>query len=143
MRKRKKLIQNDVTVAAPESDKAIRLRFQGELLALIPTAEYPIEVLQTEQYRLWITGIANPATRARITYGVDKMRRGLFGDWKEIGAGVFEMRMDFGPGYRAYYARQGNVVIILLGGGEKSSQQKDIAEAQQLWRTIKNEVTQI
>lgn len=49
------------------------------------------------------------------------------------------MRLDFGLGYRVYYAKQGKTVVILLGGGEKSSQQKDIADAKRLWEELKSE----
>jgi len=111
--------------------------------AKVLTAEFPFQILQTESYRVWIISVANPTTRARITQNVNKMRRGLFGDWKEIGTGVFEMRIDFGPGYRAYYTKRGNTVIVLLGGGEKSSQRKDIADAERLWEELCNEATEV
>lgn len=57
--------------------------------------------------------------------------------------GVFEMRLDFGPGYRVYYARHGKIVIILLGGGDKGSQQKDIKAAQELWERVKDEIKEV
>jgi len=129
---------------APESTgDAVRLRLAGEILELTPTAEYPILVLQTDQYEAWINGVADLKTNARITGGVDKMRRGLMGDWKEVGDGVFELRLDFGPGYRVYYGRHGKVVIVLVGGGKKHGQQKDIADARRLWGELKNEITQV
>ena len=143
MTKRKKTNQRGTPSAPPEEGEVTRVRLKGELLELTPTAEYPIQVLETQTYETWINGVSDPVTRARITNSVDKMRRGLFGDWKEVGAGVFEMRMDFGPGYRAYYAKQGRVIVVLLGGGEKSSQQKDIAEAQRLWGTLRDEITEV
>ncbi len=131
-------------VQAPEAiGGSVRLRVGKEFLELTPTAEYPILILQTDQYEAWIEGVVDLKTNARITGGVDKMRRGLMGDWKEVGDGVFELRLDFGPGYRIYYGRHGKVVIVLLGGGEKHGQQKDIADAQQLWGELRNEITQI
>lgn len=81
---------------------------------------------------------SNPRQRAKLSSGGDggscgteaaTVRAKAFNEWKEIGADVFKMRMDFGPGYRAYFAKQGKVVVILLGGGQKSSQQKDITDA--------------
>jgi putative addiction module killer protein len=57
---------------------------------------------------------------------------GNLGDHKSVGDGVFEMRIDYGPGYRLYFARSGGVVIILLIGGDKSSQVKDIKKAKQI-----------
>lgn len=71
------------------------------------------------------------------------MQRGLFGDWKIVGDGVFEMRLDFGAGYRIYYARHGAFVIVLLAGGDKSDQRKAIADAKSLWKGMKNEITQV
>ena len=141
MRSRKKPSQikaatTKATIGTQENESDLRLRFQGSILELTPVAEFPIQVLETEQYGTWIDGVADLVTKARITSHVNKMRRGLFGDWKEVGSGVFEMRIDFGPGYRAYYARHGKIVVVLLGGGEKGSQQKDIADAQRLWEVI-------
>ena len=71
-------------------------------------------------------------TNTRITGGVDKMRRGLLSDWREVGDGIFDLRLDFGPGYRIYYSRYGKVVVVLLGGGENNGQQNDIAAAKRL-----------
>ncbi len=120
----------------------LRLSFRGETFALTPTAEYPFELLETERYEAWIDGILDLKTNARITNNVGRMRRGLFGDWKDVD-GVFEMRLDFGPGYRVYYARHGKIVIILLGGGDKSSQQKDIKAARELWERVKDEIKEV
>ena len=82
-------------------------------------------------------------TRTRIDVNADKMQRGLFGDWKAVGEGVFEMRLDFGAGYRVYYARYGAFAVIFLGGGDKSDQRKTIVDAQRIWEGLKDEVTQI
>jgi len=57
-----------------------------------------------------------------------------FGAVKALQAGVFEVRMDFGPGYRVYYGREGRTIIILLGGGSKRRQDADIAAAVELWK---------
>lgn len=149
MKKRKQQPQQDPTEdvsagQAPEATRdTVRLRLGGEVLELTLTAEYPILVLQTDQYEAWVNGVADLKTNARITGGVDKMRRGLMGDWKEVGDGVFELRLDFGPGYRVYYGRHGKVVIVLLGGGDKHGQQKDIADARRLWGELKNEIMQV
>jgi putative addiction module killer protein len=127
----KKAEQGDTRPEIQE-ENILRLWFRGELLELAPTTEYPIRALQTEEYEAWIESIVDLKTSTRININVDKMQRGLFRDWKEVGAGVFELRLDFGPGYRGYYAKYGKIVIILLGGGVKSSQRKDIAEAKRL-----------
>ena len=56
---------------------------------------------------------------------------------------MFEMRLDFGPGYRVYYAKYEQVVVVLLGGGDKSSQRKDILTAKRLWEGLQREITQV
>lgn len=64
------------------------------------------------------------------------MQRGNLGDVKPVGGGVFEMREHFGPGWRMYYTRRGEVLIVVLGGGEKSTQAADIARAIKLAATL-------
>jgi putative addiction module killer protein len=63
---------------------------------------------------------------------------GNFGDSKSVGGGVEELRIDFGPGYRVYFGRDGQSVVILLGGGSKQTQSKDIQRARALWEDYLN-----
>jgi putative addiction module killer protein len=70
--------------------------------------------------------------RAKIAVRIDRLALGNPGDVKAAGAGVSEMRIDYGPGYRVYFARRGNVVVVLLCGGDKASQTRDIAAAKVL-----------
>lgn len=63
----------------------------------------------------------------------DKVRRGLFGDVKFLGGGVWELKIDVGPGYRIYYGLDGPRVVVLLCGGQKGGQERDIARAQAYW----------
>ena len=68
------------------------------------------------------------------------VRDGNFGDHRErISGAVSELKIDYGPGYRVYYALQGNVIVVLLGGGTKERQQNDIAAALALWEANKDE----
>lgn len=69
------------------------------------------------------------ATRIRLARRLDKARRGILGDVKPVGEGVFEMREFFGPGWRMYYVEQAGAIVLMLGGGDKSSQSKDIQRA--------------
>ena len=64
------------------------------------------------------------------------MQLGNVGDAKSVGDGVFELRFDFGPGYRVYYTEREGEIIVLLAGGDKSSQKQDIEKAKQLAATI-------
>ncbi len=131
------------TDAPEEAASVFRLRFQGEVIELEPNTEYPFQLLQTEEYETWADSISDIKTSTRIDVNVDKMQRGLFGDWKIVGDGVFEMRLDFGAGYRIYYARHAAFVVILLAGGDKSDQRKAIADAKRLWKGMKDEITQV
>lgn len=75
--------------------------------------------------------------RARIDVQIFRLEAGNFSAVKGIGSGVFELRMDFGPGYRVYFGRDGETLVILLGGGTKRRQSADIKAAQALWQEYK------
>ena len=79
----------------------------------------------------------DPVTAARVDRYIRRMEAGNFGASKPVGAGVMELPMDFGPGYRAYYGRDGETLIILLGGGDKRRQSADIAAAVERWQLYK------
>lgn len=73
----------------------------------------------------------------RITSRLLRAEGGNLGDAKSVGDGVSEMRIDYGPGYRLYYVRQGVLIVVLLCGGDKTTQARDIAEAKRLAREWK------
>ena len=83
-------------------------------------------------FRDWLTEL-DKATRARVQARILRFEVGNLGDHKDVGAGVLEARMDFGPGYRVYFGRKGRELVLLLLGGDKGSQKKDIKQAQQFW----------
>ena len=68
-----------------------------------------------------------------MTTAVRRLELGNFSNVKGVGAGVFEYRIDFGPGYRVSFGKDGGAVVILLGGGTKKRQDRDIAIAQERW----------
>jgi putative addiction module killer protein len=74
------------------------------------------------------------SVRAAIQVRIDRIERGLLGDWKSVGGGVGELRIDVGPGYRIYFGRDGQTVVILLCGGTKGTQIRDIGIARRFWR---------
>ena len=76
-------------------------------------------------------------TAARVDRYVRRLEAGNFGAAKPLSDGVFELRLDFGPGYRVYYGREGRTIIILLGGGSKRRQDADIAAAVERWKRYK------
>jgi putative addiction module killer protein len=86
----------------------------------------------TTPFRKWLTRLADDA-RARVQARVLRFESGNLGDHKAVGDGVWEARLDFGPGYRVYFAKTGRSVILLLVGGDKRSQSKDINQAKQYW----------
>jgi putative addiction module killer protein len=87
-------------------------------------------------YVEWFGGLEK-VTAARVSTYIRRLAAGNFGAAKALQEGVFELRMDFGPGYRVYYGREGRTIIILLGGGSKRRQNADIAAAVQRWRRLK------
>jgi len=84
----------------------------------------------------WFQGL-DAVAAARVDRYLRRMEQGNFGDSKRVGSGVLELRIDFGPGYRVYYGREGRRCIILLGGGSKRQQQRDISAAIERWRAYK------
>jgi putative addiction module killer protein len=79
------------------------------------------------------------SARARIQVRVLRFEAGNLGDHKAVGEGVWEARLDFGAGYRVYFAKAGRTVILLLVGGDKRSQAKDIAQAKLYWAQYREE----
>ncbi|WP_305296945.1 type II toxin-antitoxin system RelE/ParE family toxin [Parvibacter caecicola] len=92
-----------------------------------------LEILQTDEFSKWMKRLRDANARARINVRIRRISlAGNFGDTKPVGDGVYELRIDYGPGYRVYYAQRGSEIILLLIGGDKSSQQKDVAKAKKL-----------
>ena len=85
-------------------------------------------------YREWFDSVTDGTTRAAALARINRVRAGTLGDWKILGEGVFELRIDHGPGYRIYFGRDGSSVVILLTAGEKKSQKRDIKNAKEYWQ---------
>jgi putative addiction module killer protein len=95
-----------------------------------------IEIRQTDNYADWIASLRDAQVKARINVRVRRLSLGNPGDVKPVGAGVSEMRIDYGPGYRVYFTQHGREIIVLLIGGDKSTQQADIRYAIELARQL-------
>lgn len=94
------------------------------------------KIVLTKPFERWLDGLRDPPTRRRLLLRLRKASLGQLGDVKPVGSGVYEMREFFGPGWRMYYARRGDILILMLGGGTKASQARDIEKATTLANAI-------
>ena len=84
-------------------------------------------------YSDWLRCLRDVTTDARIRTRIDRIEEGNLGQYKALGIGLFELKFDFGSGYRVYFAIDGDKIILLLTGGDKGSQRKDIEKAREYW----------
>lgn len=91
---------------------------------------------ETELFSKWLKSLSDKRAKAKIIARIRRATLGNFGDYKVLGNGVNELKIDSGKGYRIYYARQDKTVYLLLLGGDKSTQSKDIKIAKELWEKI-------
>ena len=96
-------------------------------------------VNQTPDFRKWMLKLRDIRAKAHILLRLTQVEGGNLGDFKSVGNGVLEIRINYGPGYRLYFAKDGKTIVILLIGGDKSTQDPDIARAKNIWQGIKNE----
>jgi putative addiction module killer protein len=95
-----------------------------------------IEVRKTGEFADWLAHLRDREAKGRITSRISRLEFGNPGDVRPVGSGVSEMRIDYGPGYRIYYAARGSTLVILLCGGDKKTQDADIKRAKALARQI-------
>lgn len=91
-----------------------------------------MQVRRTEVFAVWLSRLRDKQGRAKILTRIDRLEDGNPGKTRSVGAGVVEMKIDFGPGYRVYYIQRGQELILLLCGGDKSTQANDIERAKAL-----------
>jgi putative addiction module killer protein len=87
-------------------------------------------------FALWFAGL-NAVAAARVTVALTRLGNGNFSNVEGVGAGVYEYKVDFGPGYRIYFGKDGERIVILLGGSAKKRQSAAIAAAQRAWAAYK------
>jgi len=96
-------------------------------------------IKQTDIFLKWLKKLKDIKGKVVILRRIDRVRYGNFGDYKYLGDGVNELRVDFGPGYRVYFSIKNSEIIILLIGGDKSTQNSDIKKAKEIFRELENE----
>lgn len=104
------------------------------MAAAFEIREYTIE--GRSPFAEWFDEL-HAVTADRVDRYIRRLETGNFGAAKVVGEGVSELRLDFGPGYRVYFGRDGKTLIILLGGGSKRRQDADIAAAFARWKHYK------
>lgn len=97
-----------------------------------------LDIRRTEIFDAWLSGLRDAKAQTRIAERISRLAfQEHFGDVKPVAAGILELRIHTGPGYRLYMTRRGNRVVVLLCGGDKGSQRRDIARAIELAKQIK------
>ena len=95
-----------------------------------------LEIRKTDVFAKWVDALRDVNARARILVRVERLAAGNPGNVKPVGEGVSELRIDYGPGYRIYFAQRGRELIVLLAAGDKRTQDKDIKMALELARDL-------
>lgn len=95
-----------------------------------------VEIRKTDIFVKWLDGLRDIQARSRVLVRIERLAAGNPGDVKPVGEGVSELRIDYGPGYRVYFVKQGQTLIVLLAGGDKSTQATDIRTALHLARNL-------
>jgi putative addiction module killer protein len=91
------------------------------------------------EFTEWLDGLKDSKVRGAIAERIKRLSFGLLGDFKAIGNGVIELRIDFGAGWRIYYTQVGAQIVVLLAGGSKRTQKKDINRAKALAAMLRSE----
>ena len=95
--------------------------------------EYFLEDDGSAPFTEWLSNLRDRNAHARISVRLNRVKLGNFGVVKALGDGVNELKIDYGPGYRVYYAMNGKTVVLLLIGGDKSTQKQDVKIAKAYW----------
>ena len=93
---------------------------------ITPTGKIPFEE--------WLNSLRDRVARAKIRSRLKRVESGNSGNYRAVGEGVCELKIDYGPGYRIYFGQIGSKIILLLCGGDKSTQDQDILTAKEYWR---------
>jgi putative addiction module killer protein len=94
--------------------------------------KYYIDTKGGKPFKEWLDKLKDRNARAKIRVRIDRVRLGNIGDSRYVGQGVHELKINYGPGYRIYYAKEGVGIVLLLLGGDKSGQEEDNEQAKKL-----------
>jgi putative addiction module killer protein len=108
-------------------------------LASVEVLEY-LDGSGHSPYAAWFDAL-NAEAAAKVAIAVTRLAQGNISNVKSVGSGIHEYRIDFGPGYRVYFGRDGERLVILVGGGTKKRQQRDIRDALSRWQDYKKRKT--
>jgi putative addiction module killer protein len=95
-----------------------------------------LDAANRSAFARWLEGL-NAAAAARVTVALTRLSQGNFSNVEGVGNGVYELKIDFGPGYRIYFGKDGERIVILLGGSSKKRQSDAIAAPQAAWADYK------
>ncbi|MGC1617093.1 MAG: type II toxin-antitoxin system RelE/ParE family toxin [Candidatus Acidiferrum sp.] len=101
-------------------------------LAMVEVREY-LDRAGRSPFATWSDRL-NKEAAAKVAAALARIQQGNFSNAKGVGSGVYEYRVDFGPGYRIYFGKDGDTLVILVGGGTKKRQQNDIGLALERWK---------
>lgn len=96
-----------------------------------------LDVRQTAIFRDWLDNLKDSRAQEKVAQRIVRLQAGLLGDVKFFD-GIGELRIDYGPGYRVYFVKRGDIVIFLLSGGDKSTQDRDIKRAKKLAKELED-----
>ncbi|MFB2839666.1 type II toxin-antitoxin system RelE/ParE family toxin [Floridanema evergladense] len=86
----------------------------------------------------WFNSLRNQKAQIKIDTRLRRVTQGNLGDYRSVGEGVFELRIDYGPGYRIYFGQLGSTIVLLLCGGDKNTQEQDISIAKMYWENYRS-----
>ncbi|MDO5484074.1 MAG: type II toxin-antitoxin system RelE/ParE family toxin [Desulfovibrionaceae bacterium] len=96
-----------------------------------------LTIVKTNIFSLWLESLKDRKAKIKILRRIERAEDGNLGDHKNVAGPIWEIRIDYGPGYRLYYAQTETAVYLLLCGGDKTTQKSDIKTAETLWRQIR------
>jgi putative addiction module killer protein len=101
------------------------------------TLSYYLTEAGDKPFKEWLDGLKDIMARQKVRIRLDRVRLGNLGKNRSVGEGVYELKIDYGPGYRVYYGLDKKTVVLLLLGGDKAFQRKDITQARTYWEDYK------